>query len=127
MSVRAALPPRPRPPEAGAASGSSRGRRPSRSDIYLADTPARSHVNVTWRPSADHAGFDGCLMSMSCSMVNPDGLPGAAESDSPIPAEVERTARDANRRFMIASSFYVASGFLTAVALAQAVSRTSRV
>src|SRR5213593_4682211 len=53
-----AFAPRPRPP-VGTASGSSRGGRPSRSDTYRFETPARSQVKVTCRPSADHAAFDG--------------------------------------------------------------------
>src|SRR5262245_1115308 len=47
ISADAPAAPRPRPPPAAGAPGTCRGGRPSRSDTYRADTPARSHVNVT--------------------------------------------------------------------------------
>src|SRR5579883_537177 len=34
-------------------------------------TPARSHTNATRRPSGDHCGAEGCLMSIRFSIVNP--------------------------------------------------------
>ena len=34
-------------------------------------TPARSQTKATWRLSGDQTGLDGCLMSMSVSMVSP--------------------------------------------------------
>src|SRR5947208_2515759 len=47
---------------------------PSTSTMYQSLTPARSQRNATWRPSGDHIGFDGCLMSMSCSMLRRGAL-----------------------------------------------------
>src|SRR3989442_267544 len=54
----------------GGVSVTGRGSRPSMSEMYRAVTPARSHEKVMCFPSGDHTGFEGCLMSISCSIVS---------------------------------------------------------
>src|SRR5439155_187195 len=70
------------PPTVLPASGSSRGAvacaEPGRSATYTFETPARSHTNTTCRPSGAHIAFDGCWMSISCSIVRPTRRCGCA-------------------------------------------------
>src|SRR5262249_22759977 len=64
---------------------------PSAPATYRFATPARSQLNTTRFPSGDHTGFDGCLMSISCSIVSrPFPCPCATDAHArPKPAPTE--------------------------------------
>src|SRR6266508_1114343 len=101
---RPTFPPRPRPVP-GAASDSALGGCPSRSDTYRVATPARSHVNVTCRPSADQPALDGWRMSMRLSIVSaPPASAGGDGTAELSPAVRVTMATRVTGRLMNASS-----------------------
>src|SRR5262245_26136378 len=52
------------------------------------------------RPSADHTGFDGCLMSISCSIVNRFESDGWGAAVRAAMAAVDAAATNARSVFM---------------------------
>src|SRR4051812_40470156 len=71
---------------------------PSAGTTYRLATPARSHVNAMRRLSRDQSGFDGCLMSISCSIVSdPPGGCGARGAAAMVVTRAAAAAADRTR------------------------------